>query len=130
MNFSLHGNLIFLCSLIAEIEDKFFDINTSYGNNAALIDKVNDLSSDIDMLTTKNELIIPDKLYSKINDCATYYHKISSLSYKTPDKINQELKEEFLSKGTSLIMDIGDYIGLEHMSEENRKLVKGKLYRD
>ncbi len=107
-----------LCGSIAEMEEKFFDINMRYANNTDLIDKVNDHANDIDMLVNKNELIIPHELYSKISECVKFYLNVSSLSYKDIDKINQELKEEFLNKNTSLIMDIGDYIGLEHLSKK------------
>lgn len=116
-----------LCELIAEIEDNFFNIYDR--DNSESIKKITALSENIDLLVTKNELIIPNDLYFKINECVVYYYKNVSISKSSPDKINDEIKKEFSGKCSDLIMDIREYIGMEHLSEENRKLVKGRINR-
>lgn len=122
--------LMQLTALIAELEDKIVDINQSYSNQNMLTDRIDNLTNELDLLVTKNELIIPDAIYFKIDDFVKDSHKLSQLFYKTPDAINESFKNNFYNKISNLTEDIRDYLGIETISEENRKLVKGKVLND
>lgn len=115
-----------LQSIIAEFEDNVIDFNESHSDIKVTREKIYKLSNEIDLLITKNELIIPDDLFSEISKYSIDCHKLSSLSYGEPFKINKEIKNVMMKKNVSLLDDIREYIGIERLSEENRKLVGGK----
>ncbi len=122
--------LMQLSALIAELEDKIVDINQTYSDQNTLANNIHDLSNELDLLVTKNELIIPDAIYFKIDAFIKESHKLSQLFYKTPESITELFKSNFYTKISNLTEDIRDYLGIEIISEENRKLVKGKLLKD
>jgi hypothetical protein len=119
-----------LQSLIAVFEDLVYDLNESHIYQDACQEQIFVLANDIDMLISKNELIIPDSLYGKLSDYSGLCHKIYSLSKKEPIKIDKIFKSELVRKNIDLLDDIREYIGIEQLSEENRKLVRGKKIED
>ena len=119
-----------LQGLIAEFEDAVSDMNENYSKLEDTQERIFKLSNDIDMLSSKHELIIPDSMYLKISNYSSYCHEIYSLSLKTPAKIDKQFKEELIDANLTILDDLRDYIGIEHLSEENRKLVKGIIIND
>jgi hypothetical protein len=116
-----------LQGLIAEFEDAVSDMNENHTKLDYSQEQIFKLANAIDMLSSKNELIIPDSLYNKISDYSSFCHKISSMAYKEPPKINKPFKSELIDLNLTILDDLRDYIGIEHLSEENRKLVRGKV---
>lgn len=116
-----------LQGLIAEFEDAVSDMNENHTKLDYSQEQIFKLANAIDMLSSKNELIIPDSLYNKISDYSSFCHKITSMAYKEPSSINKPFKSELIDLNLTILDDLRDYIGIEHLSEENRKLVRGKV---
>lgn len=116
-----------LQGLIVEFEDAVSEINENHTKLDDSRERIFKLSNNIDMLSSKNDLIIPNVMYSKICDYSSFCHEISSLSYNDPSKIDKKFKSDFIDTNFSLLDDLRAYIGIENLSEENRKLVKGRL---
>lgn len=111
--------------LLTDFMDAVDDMNENDISLKATQDKIYNLSDDIDKHITKNEIIIPDGLYTELSDISLYCHKISILAYKEPLKIDEKLKKELLDQNIDLVDLIRQQVGIEHLSEENRKLAKG-----
>lgn len=116
-----------LQGLIAEFEDVVSDMNENHTKLDYCQEQIFKFSNAIDMLSSKNELIIPDSMYNKICDYSSYCHKICSISYKDPIKIDKQFKSDLIDMNLTILDDLRDYIGIEHLSEENRTLVKGRV---
>lgn len=116
-----------LQGLISEFEDAVSDMNEEHSKLDEVQEKIYNLSYTIDMLSSKNELIIPDSLYNKISDYSSFCHKTSSITSREPLKIDKQFKSDLIDRNVNLLDDLREYIGIEHLSEENKNLVKGKV---
>jgi hypothetical protein len=119
-----------LQSHLTEIESKANDLFIDTDEFFTLRDEFDDLTSLLDKLVDKNELIIPDSLYTKINSVCTDYLKFSGELYSNPSVLSKGKLQHFFDIDFNLVEDIREYIGLEHLSNENRKLVNGRNIKE
>lgn len=96
-----------------------FDSSSTLNELEKLIDKFN-------ILFEGSEILVPPTLYSHFDDFINYINQV----LKEYDKDESSYTKEKLTKITRLIIDINDgmkdYLGLEKLSDENRKLVRVK----
>lgn len=116
-----------LQNLIADLENIITDLNMEYTNSDKIIEEIIKNVEHIDIEISRNELIIPDVLYSQIYGFLKHCREISRFAISAPAKITEEYKDEFIVKLVDLNDIFREYIGIEKLSKENRDLVGNKL---
>ena len=115
--------------LVADLDDLVTDINEDYADANSITDKIIETVEELDIETTRNEIIIPDELYGQIHKFLKQCREISSLATKDPLKINAAYKDAFIERQVVFNEDLREFIGIEKLCSENRGLVGNKLSR-
>jgi hypothetical protein len=116
-----------LQALIAELENLISDFNETYNEVPNLGDKISEKVDEMDTEMSKNEIIIPDELYGRISEFVKYCFEIAKLAFSDPSIINREFKKDFIKRQIDLNDDFREYLGIETLSKENRKIISDKF---
>lgn len=86
------------------------------------IDDLMDIIDRLDYELSKAQLILPDKMTDEFDKFIIYYNSLEGAVYKR--QISEIDLKEFGDKIFDLETAIRDFIGLEQLTKENRKLYK------
>lgn len=111
----------------ALIDTLLTNLNTKYSNNKETTQHLFNQIQGVDHILTKSEIIIPDDLYKSFNEFMNYCNdRIIQIMEKPEEFLNNE-KKEFIKRIFDFEMEIRDYIAIDKLSEENRKLAKNRI---
>ncbi|MCW3076815.1 MAG: hypothetical protein JWO32_1424 [Bacteroidetes bacterium] len=116
-----------LFALIALVEHAITDCSEGYSESAIAHKNLLTYTHQMDLLVTKNEFIIPDHLYKPIYDFTKHCWNTVGISKNNSSSINRDYDLQFSNLTVDLQEVIREYLGIDKLSSENKKLVYSKF---
>ena len=114
----------------SHINEQVFNLVGPESNRLKAFNELDKIIDNFNTLFESSEILLPDILYIHIDDFINYMNQILIEHHKNESSYTSETLTKISRSIVDINFDMADYLGLEKLSDENRKLARGKKIKE